>query len=141
MSLKENSGVKCHKILLFSFFSFFLIHKILLFSFNYQIQFHNYLCTKQTRNRWSKLQRVVLIIVVIFSFLSKILRLYLVTVFIFYFQKTFFFLEYKEKTIFLYFQNQKHVWLVEMKKLVWEKREKKILKFVVTRIRTLVLTH
>ena len=35
--------------------------------------------------------------------------------FCFLFSKTFFW-EYKEKTNFLYFQNQKHVWLVEIKK-------------------------
>ena len=33
----------------------------------------------------------------------------------FLFSKTFFW-EYKEKTNLLYFQNQKHVWLVEIKK-------------------------
>ena len=35
--------------------------------------------------------------------------------FCFLFSKTYFW-EYKEKTIFLYFWNQKHVWLVEIKK-------------------------
>ena len=35
--------------------------------------------------------------------------------FCFLFSKTCF-LEYKEKTIFLYFLNKKHVWLVEIKK-------------------------
>ena len=35
--------------------------------------------------------------------------------FFFLFSKTYFW-EYKEKTIFLYFWNQKHVWLVEIKK-------------------------
>ena len=35
--------------------------------------------------------------------------------FYFLFSKTFFW-EYKEKTNILYFQNQKHVWLVEIKK-------------------------
>ena len=46
---------------------------------------------------------------------DKIIRLCLVTVFIFYFQKLV--LEnIKKKTIFLYFWNQKHVWLVEIKK-------------------------
>ena len=31
--------------------------------------------------------------------------------------------EYKEKTIFLYFWNQKHVWLVKIKKIVfWRKK-------------------
>ena len=34
--------------------------------------------------------------------------------FYFLFSKTYFW-EYKEKTIFLYFWNQKHVWLVEIK--------------------------
>ena len=38
--------------------------------------------------------------------------------FCFLFSKTYF-LEYKEKTIFLYFLNQKHVWLVEIKKIVF----------------------
>ena len=33
------------------------------------------------------------------------------------------FWEYKEKTIFLYFWNQKHVWLVEIKKIAfWKKK-------------------
>ena len=35
--------------------------------------------------------------------------------FCFLFSKTCFW-EYKEKTIFLYFLNQKHVWLIEIKK-------------------------
>ena len=35
--------------------------------------------------------------------------------FCFLFSKTCFW-EYKEKTIFLYFLNQKHIWLVEIKK-------------------------
>ena len=43
--------------------------------------------------------------------------------FCFLFSKTCF-QEYKEKTIFLYFLNQKHVCLVEIKKIVFE--EKKI---------------
>ena len=38
--------------------------------------------------------------------------------FCFLFLKTCF-LEYKEKTIFLYFLNKKHVWLVEIKKIVF----------------------
>ena len=43
--------------------------------------------------------------------------------FCFLFSKTCF-IEYKEKTIFLYFWNQKHVWLVEIKKTVfWKKIE------------------
>ena len=46
---------------------------------------------------------------------DKIIRLCLVTVFIFYFQKLVF-ENIKKKTIFLYFWNQKHVWLVEIKK-------------------------
>ena len=45
--------------------------------------------------------------------------------FYFLFSKNFFFLEYKEKTIFLYFQNQKHVWLVEIKKQFFEIKNKK----------------
>ena len=58
--------------------------------------------------------------------------------FCFLFSKTCFW-KYKEKTNFLYFQNQKHVWLVEIKKIVlWRK---KILKYVVIRIWTLILTH
>ena len=59
--------------------------------------------------------------------------------FYFLFSKTCFW-EYKEKTIFLYFLNKKHVWLVEIKKIVFWKR-KKILKYVVTKIWTLMLTH
>ena len=59
--------------------------------------------------------------------------------FYFLFSKTCFW-EYKEKTIFLYFWNKKHVWLVEIKKIVFWKR-KKILKYVVTKIWTLMLTH
>ena len=46
---------------------------------------------------------------------DKIIRLCLVTVFIFYFQKLVF-ENIKKKTVFLYFWNQKHVWLVEIKK-------------------------
>ena len=38
--------------------------------------------------------------------------------FCFLFLKTCFW-KYKEKTIFLYFLNQKHVWLVEIKKKVF----------------------
>ena len=49
---------------------------------------------------------------------DKIIRLCLVTVFIFYFQKLVF-ENIKKKTIFLYFLNQKHVWLVEIKKIVF----------------------
>ena len=44
--------------------------------------------------------------------------------FCFLFSKTYF-LKYKEKTIFLYFWNQKHVWLVEIKKIVFWKKERK----------------
>ena len=58
--------------------------------------------------------------------------------FCFLFSKTCFW-EYKEKKNFLYFQNQKHVWLVEIKKIVFWR--KKILKYVVIRIWTLMLTH
>ena len=42
--------------------------------------------------------------------------------FCFLFSKTCF-LEYKEKTIFLYFLNQKHVWLVKIKKIVFLKKK------------------
>ena len=35
------------------------------------------------------------------------------------------FWEYKEKTIFLYFLNKKHVWLVEIKKIVFLKKKNK----------------
>ena len=57
------------------------------------------------------------------GFLKK-LRLCLVIVFIFYFQKLVF-ENIKKKTIFLYFLNQKHVWLVEIKKIVfWRKKIK-----------------
>ena len=47
--------------------------------------------------------------------MRETLRLCLVTVFVFYFQKLVF-ENIKKKTIFLYFWNQKHVWLVEIKK-------------------------
>ena len=58
--------------------------------------------------------------------------------FCFLFSKTCFW-EYKEKTIFLYSWNQKHVSLVEIKeKVFWRK---KIEKYVITRIWTLILTH
>ena len=50
------------------------------------------------------------------------------------------FWEYKEKTIFLYFLNQKNVWLIEIKKKN-EEKTRKILKYVVTRFWTLILTH
>ena len=43
--------------------------------------------------------------------------------FCFLFSKTYF-REYKEKTIFLYFWNQKHVWLVEIKKRWFFKKKK-----------------
>ena len=43
------------------------------------------------------------------------------------------FWEYKEKTIFLYFLNQKNVWLIEIKKKKNEEKTRKILKYVVTR--------
>ena len=56
----------------------------------------------------------------------------------FLFSKTCFW-KYKEKTIFLNFLNQKYVWLVEIKKIIFWK--KKILKYVVTRIWNLMLTH
>ena len=46
---------------------------------------------------------------------SKILG-YVYYQFLFSILKTCFW-EYKEKTIFLYFLNQKHVWLVEIKKI------------------------
>ena len=42
--------------------------------------------------------------------------------FCFLFSKTCFW-EYKEKTIFMYFLNQKHVWLVEIKKIVFLKKK------------------
>ena len=62
--------------------------------------------------------------------------------FCFLFSKTCFW-EYKEKTIFLYFWNKKHVWFVEIKKKKnsFLKKKKKILKYVVIRIWTLMLTH
>ena len=44
--------------------------------------------------------------------------------FCFLFSKTCFG-EYKEKTIFLYFWNKKHVWLVEIKKIVFWKKNRK----------------
>ena len=53
---------------------------------------------------------------------SQILRLCLIIVFVFYFQKLVF-EDRKKKTIFLYFWNQKLVWLVEIKKIVfWRKK-------------------
>ena len=48
----------------------------------------------------------------------KNLRLCLVIVFIFYFQKLVF-ENIKKNKIFLYFLNQKHVWLVKIKKIVF----------------------
>ena len=61
--------------------------------------------------------------------------------FCFLFSKTCFG-EYKEKTIFLYFLNKKHVWLAEIKKNVfWKEKIIIILKYVITRIWTLILTH
>ena len=58
--------------------------------------------------------------------------------FYFLFSKTCFW-EYKEKTIFLYFWNQKHIWLFEIKKIFfWKKKKKKIPKYVVTRIWNLI---
>ena len=47
--------------------------------------------------------------------LSRELKVMFGNSFYFLFSKTCFW-EYKEKTIFLYFWNQKHVWLVEIKK-------------------------
>ena len=44
--------------------------------------------------------------------------------FCFLFSKTCFW-EYKEKTIFLYFRNQKHVWLVEIKRQFFEEKNRK----------------
>ena len=58
-------------------------------------------------------------------------RLCLITVFFFLFSKTCFW-KYKEKTIFLYFLNQKHVWLVEIKRQFFEEKKQKILKYFVT---------
>ena len=51
--------------------------------------------------------------------------------FCFLFSKSCFW-KYKEKIIFLYFLNQKHVWLIEIKNNNFLK--KKIPKYVVTRI-------
>ena len=61
----------------------------------------------------------------------KTLRLYLVIVFVFIFKILF--LRIKKKTIFLYFLNQKHVWLVEIKKKKSLLKKKK-LKYVVIRV-------
>ena len=55
---------------------------------------------------------------------NKNVRLCLVTVFCFLFSKTCFW-EYKEKTNFLYFWNKKYVWLAEIKKIVFEEKNKK----------------
>ena len=61
--------------------------------------------------------------------------------FCFLFSKTYFG-KCKEKTIFLYFWNQKHVWLVKIKKkIVFLKKKMKILKYVVIRIWILILTY
>ena len=69
----------------------------------------------------------------------KKLRLCLVTVLFSIFKNCFW--KYKVKTIFLYFWNQKHVWLVKIKKIIFWRKKLKILKYVVTRIWTLMLTH
>ena len=53
--------------------------------------------------------------------------------FFFLFSKTGFW-KYKEKTIFLYFLNQKHVWLVEFFFFKFFFKKQKILKYAVTRI-------
>ena len=45
--------------------------------------------------------------------------------FCFLFSKTYF-LEYNEKTIFLYFLNKKHVWLAEIKRIVFLRKKTKI---------------
>ena len=58
--------------------------------------------------------------------------------FCFLFSKTYF-REYKEKTIFLYSWNQKHVSLVEIKESFLKKKRKE--KYVITRIWTLLLTY
>ena len=55
---------------------------------------------------------------------SKLVRVYIIfgNSFCFLFSKNCFW-EYKEKTIFLYFWNQKHIWLVKIKKIVfWRKK-------------------
>ena len=56
---------------------------------------------------------------------KQTLRLCLVIIFVFYFQKLIFG-NIKKKTILLYFLNQKHVWLVEIKKIVFEKKKENI---------------
>ena len=67
----------------------------------------------------------------------KILRLCLVIVFIFYFQKLIFGNIKKNKNKFLvFFEIKKHVWLVEIKKKkkkFFEEKKLKILKYVVIR--------
>ena len=45
-------------------------------------------------------------------------------IFCFLFSKICFW-EYKEKTIFLYFEKKKHVWLVEIKKIVFLRKKNK----------------
>ena len=69
---------------------------------------------------------------------EKEFRLCLVTVFIFYFQKLVF--GNINKFFFLYFWNKKHVLLVEIKNIVFEEKKKK-LKYVATRIWTVMLTY
>ena len=51
------------------------------------------------------------------------------------------FWEYKLKKEFLYFLNQKHVWLVEIKKLKKKTWRKKKLKYVVIRIWNIMITY
>ena len=64
----------------------------------------------------------------------KILRLCLITVFVFYFQKLIFG-NIKKKKILIFFLIKKHVWLVEIKKKkkFFEEKKIKIRKYVVTR--------
>ena len=67
-------------------------------------------------------------------------RLCLVIIFIFYFQKLVF--GNVKKNNFLIFLKLKHVWLVEIKKKnIFLKKKKKILKYVVPKIWILMLTH
>ena len=71
---------------------------------NFTIFLKNLLSNKSLRKLVKKMK-----------FSIKKVRLSLVTVFVFYFQKLVFG-NIKKKTIFLYFWNKKHVWLVEIKK-------------------------
>ena len=74
--------------------------------------------------------------------MTRTIRLYLITVFCFYFQKLVFG-NIKKKQIFCIFEIKNVFGYLKLKKKkkFFEEKKKKILKYVVTRICTLVLTH